>query len=79
MQAALCPWLYPHQHTANCQSMDEATWLQITDVPQNSDTRPFANEITGPTWGYHFEDINLALENLVSDVRAAEATYKARS
>lgn len=74
------PWLYyPHQYTATCESADNATWLQVTEVPQNTDTRPFVNEIAGTTWGYHFQDINLALGNLVTDVHAAEATYKTRA
>ena len=33
------------------------------------------NEIAGPTWGYHFQDINLTLGNLVNDVHTAEASY----
>jgi hypothetical protein len=27
----------------------------------------------GPTWGYHADDVNLALGNLVADVAAEEA------
>jgi hypothetical protein len=44
-------------------------------VAARGDTRPVVNEIAGPTWGFHFQDINLALGNLVDDVRAAEASY----
>jgi hypothetical protein len=78
--AVTTPWLhYPHQYTATCESADNATWLQVTNVPQKSATRPFVNEIAGPTWGYHFQDINLSLGNLISDVHAAEATYRAQS
>jgi hypothetical protein len=29
----------------------------------------------GPTWGYHFQDINLSLGNLVNDVHAAEHAF----
>jgi hypothetical protein len=29
----------------------------------------------GPTFGYHLDDLNLPLGNLVADVRVEEATY----
>ena len=37
-----------------------------------SDTRPLVTE--GPDWGYHAEDVNLALGNLVADVASAESS-----
>jgi hypothetical protein len=49
--------------------------LQVTPVAASGDSRPVANEIAGPTWGYHFQDINLPLGNLVNDVRTAEGNY----
>jgi hypothetical protein len=74
------PWLYyPRQYTGTCESEGGATWLQVTNATSASDTRPVVNEIAGPSWGYHFQDINLALGNLVSDVRAAETVYDSRS
>ncbi len=74
------PWLYyQHQYTATCESAGNATWLQVTDIPHQSDTRPVVNEIAGPTWGYHFQDINLSLGNLVTDVHDAETAYQAQS
>ena len=70
------PWLYyPKQYTGTCESEGGATWLQVTDVAASGDTRPVVKEIAGPTWGYHFQDINLVLGNLVNDVHAAEAAY----
>ena len=30
----------------------------------------------GPTWGYHLDDVNLALGNLVPDVALEEASYR---
>lgn len=73
------PWIsYPKQYTGACESEDGATWLQVTAVAASGDTRPVANEIAGPTWDYHFQDINLALGNLVKDVRGAEAGYQGR-
>ena len=47
----------------------------MTPVAASGDTRPLVNEIAGPTWGYHFQDINLALGDLVRDVRDAESSY----
>jgi hypothetical protein len=32
-------------------------------------------EQLGPNWGYHVDDVNLALGNLVPDVAAAEASW----
>jgi hypothetical protein len=73
--AVTTPWLYyPRQYSATCESAGDATWLQVTKVPRTSDVRPFVGEIAGPTWGYHFQDINLSLGNLVADVHSAEAT-----
>jgi Protein of unknown function (DUF3089) len=71
------PWLYyPKQYTGTCESQDGATWLQVTDVAATGDARPAVKEIAGPTWGYHFQDINLTLGNLVNDVHRAEAAYR---
>ena len=63
------PWLYyPKQYTGTCESEDGASWLQVTPIAATGDTRPLVDEIAGPTWGYHFQDINLTLGNLVNDV-----------
>ena len=63
------PWLYyPKQYTGTCETEDGASWLQVTPVAANGDTRPVVNE-------YHFQDINLTLGNLVNDVHAAEQAY----
>ena len=35
------------------------------------------SERLGPTWGYHLDDVNLALGNLVDDVRRQVAAYRA--
>ncbi len=75
--AVSTPWVaYPKQYTGTCMSEGGASWLQITPVAAATDTRPFVNEIAGPTWGYHFQDINLVLGNLVNDVQKAEIAYK---
>jgi hypothetical protein len=45
-----------------------------TAVPR--DPRPLVTAALGPDWGYHLDDVNLALGNLVSDVAREEAAYK---
>lgn len=62
-------------HTGTCETESGATWLQVTPVAASGGIRPLVNEIAGPTWGYHFQDINLSLGNLVDDVHAAETAY----
>jgi len=75
--AVTTPWLYyPRQYTATCESRDGASWLQVVPVGATGDTRPVVNEIAGPTWGYHFQDINLTLGDLVADVHHAESAFK---
>ncbi len=77
--AVTTPWLdYPRQYTGTCEDEGGASWLQVTPVRPGSDTRPLVSEIAGPAWGYHFQDINLALGDLVRDVRGAESAYDAR-
>jgi hypothetical protein len=68
------PWVtYPQLYTASCQSADGATWLQVNTIKAPGDTRPVVTASLGPSWGYHADDINLALGNLVRDVSALEA------
>lgn len=70
------PWVtYPDLYTATCQSTGGATWLQIDARP--GDTRPVVTPVLGPTWGLHLDDVNLALGNLVNDVKAQETAYSA--
>jgi hypothetical protein len=76
--AVTTPWVtYPDLYTSRCESAGGATWLQVTDVATKGDTGPVVSEVGGPTWGYHFVDINLSLGSLVNDVRNAEAAYGA--
>ena len=78
--AITTPWIsYPNQYTATCENEDGASWLQVIEASPSTDTRPGVKEIAGPTWGYHFQDINLTLGNLVRDVRSAEAAYRHHS
>ncbi|HEV2361804.1 MAG TPA: DUF3089 domain-containing protein [Acidimicrobiales bacterium] len=69
---------YPGLYTASCESSGGATWLQVSKANGPSDHRPVISELLGPDWGYHTDDVNLALGNLVSDVAAAESSWAAR-
>jgi hypothetical protein len=71
------PWVaFPGLYTARCVSQGGATWLQVTPTPVPRDPRPLVTAALGPDWGYHLDDVNLALGNLVSDVAREEAAYK---
>ena len=67
---------YPNLYSATCRSADGATWLQVDTLPPEG--RPVVTEALGPDWGYHGDDINLALGNLINDVAAAESAYTAK-
>jgi hypothetical protein len=74
--AVSTPWVsYPDLYTARCQSAGGATWLQVTGAAGPRDNRPEVTQTLGPNWGYHLDDVNLALGNLVADVATAEAAY----
>jgi hypothetical protein len=49
----------------------------VTRATGASDKRPVVQESVGPDWGYHEDDVNLALGDLVRDVRAADASWTA--
>lgn len=71
------PWVtYPALYSATCKQGGGAGWLQIATLTRAR--RPVVGESLGPAWGYHLDDINLALGNLLGDVRAEEAAYAAR-
>jgi hypothetical protein len=71
------PWVsFPGLYTARCQHRGGATWLQVTPTSLPSDPRPTVTASLGPDWGYHVDDVNLALGNLVADVRQEEASYR---
>jgi hypothetical protein len=73
----LTPWVtFPGLYTAQCQQSGGASWLQVTAAPAAGDPRPTVSASLGPTWGYHRDDVNLALGNLVTDVGREEAGYR---
>jgi hypothetical protein len=72
--AVKTPWVnYPDLYSAGCEQADGASWLQVDTLTVAG--RPVVTESLGPTWGYHLDDINLALGNLVNDVRTEEAAF----
>ena len=65
----LTPWVtFPGLYTAQCRQSGGASWLQVTATPVPGDPRPTVSASLGPQWGYHLDDVNLALGNLVTDV-----------
>ena len=52
------------------------SWLQVTTTAAPGDPRPTVADSLGPAWGYHLQDVNLALGNLVADVASEEAAYR---
>ncbi|MGH9091724.1 MAG: DUF3089 domain-containing protein [Acidimicrobiales bacterium] len=74
------PWVsYPGRYLARCRHAGGATWLDVRPTPTPSGRRPVVHEQAGPDWGYHADDVNLALGNLVADVAGAERTWVARN
>jgi len=72
------PWVsYPGLYTAQCRDGGGASWLQVTSDAGPADARPVVTESLGPRWGYHLEDINLTLGNVLNDVAVQERAYTA--
>ncbi len=71
------PWVtYPGLYTAQCRQSGGASWLQVNTVAVAGDPRPTVQPTLGPAWGYHLDDVNLALGDLVVDVAHQEAAYR---
>ena len=47
----------------------------MNNIGSPADKRPRVTERDGAGWGFHVADVNLALGNLVEDVRRQEAAY----
>lgn len=67
---------YPDLYTAQCEYSGGASWLQVDTTGLSGDPRPTVSATLGPNWGYHIDDVNLALGNLVADVATEEAAYR---
>jgi hypothetical protein len=73
----LTPWVtFPGLYSAQCRQSRGASWLQVTATPATADPRPTVSATLGPLWGFHLDDVNLALGNLVADVGLEEAAYR---
>jgi hypothetical protein len=71
------PWVsFPGLYTAQCKDRDGASWLQVNTITKSNDPRPKLTQPLGLVWGYHFDDVNLALGNLVHDVATEESAYR---
>jgi hypothetical protein len=71
------PWVsYPGLYTAQCETLGGATTLQVVPTGVRGDHRPEVTASLCPAWGYHLDDVNLALGNLVHDVGLEEAAYR---
>jgi hypothetical protein len=74
---AATPWVAdPGQYTGQCERANGATWLQLTDVGGPQDKREQIEEVLGPLWGTHLEDVNVALGNLVGLTALEAVTYQ---
>jgi Protein of unknown function (DUF3089) len=76
--AARTPWVtFPDLYSAHCESTGGATWLQVTDIATSGDTRPVVSVTPNAQWGYHANDVNLALGDLLRDVADEESAWSA--
>ncbi len=65
---------FPDLYRAHCMRTGGVTWLQVDHASGTG--RPIVGETAGPSYGYHEDDVNLTLGNLLADVAASEATYR---
>ena len=71
------PWTaFPQLYSAQCMRQGGVGWLQVHRIrPATQDFRPIVTN-GGPVWGYHTDDLNLTLGNLLLDVAYEEASYR---
>jgi hypothetical protein len=71
------PWsVFPQLYTARCVQLGGAGWLEVHRIlPPTQDFRPSATN-EGPMWGFHLDDLNLTMGNLILDVAYEEASYR---
>jgi hypothetical protein len=70
------PWVeYPNLYRATCERAGGASWLDVTADGTANDHRPRVAVAPSALWGYHDDDVNLALGNLVRDVASEETAY----
>ena len=70
------PWVaMPAEYSGQCKRANGATWLQL-NLNESSDQREKIEEVLGPLWGTHLEDVNVALGNLVATTAIESGTYQ---
>jgi hypothetical protein len=75
--SAPTPWVAdPGQYSGQCQRANGATWLQLSAAGGESDEREQIQEVLGPLWGTHLEDVNVALGNLVGLAAIQAGVYE---
>ncbi len=75
--AVATPWVsFPGLYAATCAHAGGASWLQVTAQAAPGDPRPRVTATPGPEWGFHGQDANLALGDLVDDVAAQEQAFR---
>jgi hypothetical protein len=73
----ITPWsAFPHLYTAQCMERGGASWLQVDRLLPPTSELGMSLTSEGPMWGYHIDDVNLALGNLILDVAYEEASYR---
>jgi hypothetical protein len=77
IRGVITPWsAFPQLYTAQCMQHGGAGWLQVDRIlPVTQDFRPSVTD-GGPMWGFHVDDMNLALGNLILDVAYEEDSYR---
>jgi hypothetical protein len=75
--SAPTPWVAdPGQYSGQCHRSNGATWLALTAAGGASDKREQIQEVLGPLWGTHLEDVNVALGNLVGLAAIQAGVYE---
>ncbi len=74
---AATPWVsMPGQYTGQCEQANGASWLQLTPAGGSGDVREPIEEVLGPLWGTHLEDVNVGLGNLVGMTAVQSIVYQ---
>ncbi len=74
------PWVAdPGEYTGQCERAGGATWLQLTPVSGYQGAGEPIEEVLGPLWGTHLEDVNVSLGNLVGLTAIEAGVYQLES
>jgi Protein of unknown function (DUF3089) len=74
---ASTPWVsMPGQYSGQCRRANGATWLQLSPAGGSGDKREAIEEVLGPLWGTHLDDVNVGLGNLVANTALQSVAYQ---